>query len=206
MSNQELEIIQIPATGLTNSGKVEDCWDEKPRTQFVDTIIIHSMWNQDGEGDGRYSAEECILLLIAFQQGLSAHYFIEQNGRVVQSVPEENRAWHAGPPSKMPLPDGREGGANMFSIGIELIGNETDGFTEEQYNALVALIINVMSRHPIKNILGHSDISGPEVRKPPLEPKTDPWNFNWHKFYDLLEVALRNKRFSSPSRPSALVQ
>lgn len=191
---KDLEIVRLKAEGVTNENKFEECWDDKPRETYVDTIVIHSMWNRDGKEGTQYSAEACMLALIAYQ-GLSTHYFIEKDGVTYQTVFEGHRAWHAGPPSKMPDPDNREGGANMFSIGVELIANETEGFTFEQYEALVLLILQVMGRHEIENIVGHSDISGPEVRKPPLEAKTDPWNFDWPKFLKMLEEAIGKKRY-----------
>lgn len=73
----------------------------------------------------------------------------------------------------MPAPDNRTA-VNYFSIGIELIGDKTSGFTSAQYQTLSKLAANIMTRLPIRYITGHSDIAPGR--------KTDPWNFDWSKF------------------------
>ncbi len=186
---KELIIRQAPAIEVFN-GRVEYCQSNKPRNvQTIDTFVIHSMWNSEGVKDAQYSAEACVLLLLNFKEGYSCHYFVDREGIIWESVSEEYMAWQAGQ-SRMPAPDGREK-VNFFSVGVELIGNEIDGFTEEQYVSLVGLIAQVMIRLPIQNIVGHSDIAGAEVR--PEEPKTDPWNFDWVKFWGLLRSTIGEK-------------
>ncbi|MCA1791231.1 MAG: 1,6-anhydro-N-acetylmuramyl-L-alanine amidase AmpD, partial [Thioalkalivibrio sp.] len=65
---------------------------------------------------------------------VSAHVVIARNGRAIQFVPFDERAWHAG----VSCWNGREA-CNDFSIGIELEGCDDRPFTEEQYAALVRL-------------------------------------------------------------------
>lgn len=143
--------------------------DERPVGVHVDTVIIHTMHNPLAED--RFSAVSCKECLD--QYGVSAHYIIDREGGIFRTIPEEKRAWHAGK-SKMPhAEDGRES-VNAFSIGIELVGAEDLPLTPAQYSAVVALVKQIAERHPVRNILGHSDIAP--------ERKTDPWNFDWGEF------------------------
>ena len=59
---------------------------------------------------------------------VSAHYFIRRTGELIEFVPPELRAWHAGVSSWR----GRER-CNDFSIGIELEGCDTLPFEPVQY-------------------------------------------------------------------------
>lgn len=148
----------------------------------IDTIVLHSMYNPNSNTP--FSIEACKAVLDEYE--VSAHYVIDREGVIWQLVPEERAAWHAGI-SRMPQPDGRTGIAH-FSIGIELIGNETDVFSDEQYDSAIALSLNIISRRPIRNILGHMHIASAEVR--PNDPKTDPWNFDWDRFKVCLKAGL----------------
>jgi N-acetylmuramoyl-L-alanine amidase len=91
---------------------------------------------------------------------VSAHYLIEEDGRVFQLVPEERRAWHAG----VSFWKG-ERDVNAVSIGIELVnpGHELGygDFPEMQVEALIGLLDAVRARWTIPNgrILGHSDVA-----------------------------------------------
>jgi N-acetyl-anhydromuramyl-L-alanine amidase AmpD len=52
---------------------------------------------------------------------LSAHYIVLEDGRIVQCVPEANRAWHAGVSSWAGEED-----INSCSIGIEIVNRGHD--------------------------------------------------------------------------------
>jgi N-acetylmuramoyl-L-alanine amidase len=91
---------------------------------------------------------------------VSAHYMIEEDGRIYQLVPEERRAWHAG----VSFWKG-ERDINAVSIGIELVnpGHDFgyDDFPEMQIEALIGLLDAIRGRWTIPNarILGHSDVA-----------------------------------------------
>ena len=68
------------------------------------------------------------------------------------------------------MPDGRKN-VNNFSIGIEVVETMSESPSSAQYASLNSLIKYLKSEHPIKHVLGHSDLSPGR--------KTDPWNFNW---------------------------
>ncbi|HEX6980358.1 MAG TPA: N-acetylmuramoyl-L-alanine amidase [Alphaproteobacteria bacterium] len=91
---------------------------------------------------------------------VSAHYVVEEDGRVFRLVPESRRAWHAG----LSFWRGHRD-VNSRSIGIELVnpGHEFGyrDFPPAQMAALIQLIRDITARHPIppRNIVGHSDVA-----------------------------------------------
>ncbi len=100
---------------------------------------------------------------------VSAHYLIDEVGRVHGLVAEERRAWHAGAGSWRGCGD-----VNSASIGIELVnpGHEFGyrPFPEAQMAALEALCLGILARHAIvpRNVVGHSDIA-PQRKQDPGE-------------------------------------
>lgn len=108
---------------------------------------------------------------------VSCHYVVLEDGRVLQLVPEEKRAWHAGIGSW----EG-EGDVNSRSIGIEIVnrGHDFDypDFPGVQIEAAIALCRDVMERRRIapEKVLAHSDVA-------PLR-KIDPGEkFPWKKLF-----------------------
>ncbi len=158
--------------------------DARPTGETVRLLVIHAISLPPGEFGGRgvealfantldptahpYYAEICHLRV-------SAHFFIRRNGVVVQFVPTENRAWHAG----ISYWRGRER-CNDFSVGIELEGCDTQPFEQAQYVRLAELVDALQRRYPmIEDIVGHSDIAPGR--------KTDPGPlFDWAKLRSLL--------------------
>ncbi|SAD36590.1 1%2C6-anhydro-N-acetylmuramyl-L-alanine amidase AmpD [Enterobacter hormaechei] len=74
---------------------------------------------------------------------VSAHCLIRRDGEVVQYVPFDKRAWHAG----VSMYQGRER-CNDFSIGIELEGTDTTPYTDAQYQKLVAVTQTLVGLYP----------------------------------------------------------
>lgn len=91
---------------------------------------------------------------------VSAHYLIEEDGRIWRLVAEQRRAWHAGVSFWAGERD-----VNGVSIGIELAnpGHEFGyrPFPDLQMRALEALALEILARHPIPphRVLGHSDVA-----------------------------------------------
>ncbi|MBT4963872.1 MAG: 1,6-anhydro-N-acetylmuramyl-L-alanine amidase AmpD [Francisellaceae bacterium] len=107
---------------------------------------------------------------------VSSHLLIRRNGFVMQFVPFDMQAWHAGVSSFK----GR-GGCNNYSIGIELEGNETQPYSSCQY-AVLADIVKTLQMEFTKitdeNIVGHEDIAPGR--------KSDPGpSFDWELFLRL---------------------
>ena len=142
---------------------------KNPRS--INTIIIHSSY--DALSNNPYSVDGIIYEYKIY--GVSPHYLIDRNGTILRLVKEEDIAYHAG---KSEMPDGRTD-LNNFSIGIELINTKIVSPNEAQYSSLVELIKSLKLKYGIKNILGHNDI--------PPERKTDPCNFDWQKFNEMLK-------------------
>jgi N-acetylmuramoyl-L-alanine amidase CwlA len=134
-------------------------------SRAVDTIIIHSTYNNTG-GD-RYSVSKIIGIYESY--GVSAHYLIDREGTIYRLVREKDISYHAGVSR---VPDGRKD-VNDFSIGIELINATDDEYTSAQYRAVKKLVSDIKARYRIKYVLGHDDIAPGR--------KTDPWNFDWSK-------------------------
>ena len=91
---------------------------------------------------------------------VSAHYLIEEDGRLFRLVAEERRAWHAG----VSFWQG-ERNLNHVSIGIELVNPGHDfgyrPFPDAQIEVLTALLDEIRERWtvPDDRILAHSDIA-----------------------------------------------
>lgn len=104
---------------------------------------------------------------------VSAHLLIKRDGAIVQFVPFDKRAWHAGE-SRF---NGREN-CNDFSIGIELEGSDNLAYETVQYHALQTTLKQLKAHYPIEHIVGHSDIAPGR--------KTDPGQaFNWRLIEDI---------------------
>jgi N-acetyl-anhydromuramoyl-L-alanine amidase len=104
---------------------------------------------------------------------VSSHLLIRRDGEIVQYVPFNMQAWHAG----ISVYQGRER-CNEFSIGIELEGTDHEEFTDAQYSALIAVTRALFDAYPTMSedkIAGHSDIAP--------ERKTDPGPFfDWQRY------------------------
>ncbi|WP_153161559.1 1,6-anhydro-N-acetylmuramyl-L-alanine amidase AmpD [Zoogloea sp. 1C4] len=110
---------------------------------------------------------------------VSAHYFIRRTGELIEFVPPEARAWHAGVSSWR----GRER-CNDFSVGIELEGCDTLPFEPAQYAALAGLLADLCGRFPVEGVTGHSDIA------PGRKTDPGPW-FSWGRLRR--EIAARGR-------------
>jgi AmpD protein len=157
----------------------------------VDMIVIHTASLPAGEFGTGYVLDLFLnrLDLTAHSsfkelEGLkvSAHYFIDRQGAVIELVDPDQAAWHAGVSSFA----GREG-CNAFSIGIELEGTPEHDITEEQYQVLTALCIELMRRYPLitpERIVGHSDIAPGR--------KVDPGHlFPWQRLREALREGMQ---------------
>ena len=121
-------------------------------------------------------------------QKVSSHFLITRTGELVQFVPTQNRAWHAGSSSFM----GREK-CNNFSIGVELEGDGDTPFTEIQYKSLTQLVQKLLSSYPNLQFAGHSDIAP--------DRKTDPGKyFDWERFQKETAIAPEKMPYGVISR------
>lgn len=155
--------------------------NDRPPGTAVDTIVIHSLYAK--ESADALSMNACREILDTCQ--VSAHYLISREGEVWNLVDEEKRAWHAGV-SKMPFAEDSRENVNHFSIGIELICDEQSDFSPEQYESLALLTFDIMSRNPIRNIVGHEHIAPGR--------KVDPGSrFDWPRYRALIQSGNQGK-------------
>jgi N-acetylmuramoyl-L-alanine amidase len=131
------------------------------RTAPPDLLVLHYT--------GMPTGEAALARLRDPEAKVSAHYLIEEDGRVFALVPEERRAWHAG----LSFWAG-ERNVNGRSIGIEVVnpGHEFGyrPFPDVQIEAVIALVADIRGRWDIPDgrILGHSDVA-PERKDDPGE-------------------------------------
>lgn len=85
---------------------------------------------------------------------VSSHFLIYRDGELVQFVPLQSRAWHAGASRWR----GRER-CNDFSIGIELEGTDGGAFAAAQYACLLRLVRKLQTLLPLRAVAAHSDIA-----------------------------------------------
>lgn len=118
---------------------------------------------------GMKTGEEALARMRDPAVKVSAHYMVEEDGRVFTLVAEERRAWHAG----VSFWKG-ERDINGCSIGIEIVnpGHEWGyrDFPDAQIDAVIALVGDIRSRWdiPDNRILGHSDVA-PQRKEDPGE-------------------------------------
>lgn len=135
------------------------------RGRPIDLAVLHYT--------GMPSAAEALDRLCDPLAAVSAHYLIEEDGRLWRLVPEARRAWHAGRAFWAGEPD-----VNARSIGIELVnpGHEWGyrPFPRAQILTLTALLRHLSVRYaiPAHRVIGHSDVA--PLRK--LDPgELFPW-------------------------------
>lgn len=106
--------------------------------------------------------------------GVSSHYVIGRDGKVVQMLNDLYRGHHAGAGKW-----GNDTDLNSSSIGIELDNNgTTDPWKDEQIDALIALLTYLKQTYkiPQANFIGHMDYAPGR--------KIDPSRFPWKKLAD----------------------
>ncbi len=128
---------------------------------------------------GMPTAEGALALLTDPASEVSAHYFVWEDGRIFQLVPEEARAWHAGKAEWKGETD-----LNSVSIGVEIVNSGHDGglppFEDRQIAATIALSRDIVSRWniPLHRVLAHSDVAPGRKRDP---GEAFPWRRLWEK-------------------------
>ena len=143
--------------------------DERPPGTVIDMLVLHYT--------GMESANDAIKRLCDPQAKVSAHYLVHKDGRIIQLVGEERRAWHAGVAFWRGYTD-----INSRSIGVEIVNSGHEfglkPFPEKQMASLETLVLDILKRHPIpkRNVVGHSDVAP--------RRKTDPGElFDWFRLY-----------------------
>ncbi|MGD8932202.1 MAG: 1,6-anhydro-N-acetylmuramyl-L-alanine amidase AmpD [Chromatiales bacterium] len=160
--------------------------DERPPGCIIDLLVIHNISLPPGEFGGPWidhlflnqldpSGHPFFRQIHQFR--VSSHLLIRRDGRLIQYVPFNKRAWHAGKSNF----HGREQ-CNDFSIGIELEGTDDQPYTDAQYASLQMVTGEILTRFPEitpDRIVGHADISPGR--------KTDPGPaFDWPRYHRMI--------------------
>ena len=161
-------------------------FNSRPNESDISLIVIHCISLPPKNYEGEYVKDFFLNKLNTSEHSyfkgisdlkVSSHLFIKRNGEIVQFVPFNKRAWHAGESSYKGIND-----CNNFSIGIELEGNVEDCYTDNQYESLINVTNTILNYYPNidkTRIIGHSEIAP--------NRKTDPGkNFEWDKYLDSL--------------------
>jgi AmpD protein len=156
--------------------------NERPEEAAIDLLVIHNISLPPGEFGGnwiddlfhnRLDPDAHPYFSEIHEMEVSAHCLIRRNGEIIQYVPFDKRAWHAGQSAFC----GQEN-CNDFSIGIELEGTDELPFTDAQYKSLASVTAVIQQTYPQitgDRITGHSEIAP--------ERKTDPGPaFDWDRY------------------------
>lgn len=159
-------------------------FDARPPNIDIDLLVIHNISLPAGRFGGPhvsdlftgridYHADASFADLRKLK--VSAHFFIRRDGRTIQYVSANDRAWHAG----VSTFQGRQQ-CNEFSIGIEMEGSDFVAFTPMQYVALAQLTLALQARYPLTAVCGHEHVAPGR--------KTDPGPFfDWNNYKIILQ-------------------
>ena len=138
----------------------------RPAEALISLLVIHNISLPPGEfGGDSITQLFCNTLNCSAHpyfralEGLrvSAHVLIRRDGDIMQFVPFDRKAWHAGESSFQGIEN-----CNDFSIGVELEGTDHDPFTDSQYTALTQVTRDLLAAYPgltEARIVGHSDVA-----------------------------------------------
>lgn len=161
--------------------------DARPSLSNISLLVIHNISLPPGEFGGPWiddfflnrldaNAHSYFRVLQALR--VSSHLLIRRDGHLIQYVPLDRRAWHAGES----VFEGQEH-CNDFSIGIELEGTDSQAYTQVQYETLAQVTREILQSYPAitpERIIGHTDIAH--------DRKTDPGPaFDWQYYRHMLQ-------------------
>jgi AmpD protein len=135
----------------------------RPAGLAVDLALIHSISLPPGEYGGdaierlftnRLDCDEHPYYERLRGVEVSSHFVIRRDGRLLQFVSCDDRAWHAGASCF----EGRHN-CNDYSIGIELEGLEGEHFEPVQYDMLADVLEAIVTRYPLVAVTGHEHVA-----------------------------------------------
>ena len=145
--------------------------DSRPWGERIDCVVLHATAQNE--------MREATILFAHRGSGVSAHFVVGRDGRVVQMVPVERRAWHAGVSQLAGV-----GGVNDYSVGIEMVNRDDgrDPYTDAQYRAVAGIVRLLRTRLTIPDdrIVSHAQIALPPGRK------CDPLGFDFARLRRML--------------------
>lgn len=172
-------------------------FDARPDPADITLLVVHNIALPQGRFGGPhvsdlfsgridYNADPSFADLRGLK--VSSHFFIRRDGRLIQYVSANDRAWHAG----RSCFQGREK-CNDFSIGVELEGSDFVPFEAAQYAALADLTLALRGHYRLTDVQGHEHIAPGR--------KTDPGPcFDW----DFYRGLLNKKALDEPALVDAI--
>lgn len=156
----------------------------------LEFVVVHGTWMAGDEG--------ALMRLCDPAAEVSCHYYVTREGEVIQLVPEQDVAWHAGKSHAVNSLGWNVEGLNGWSLGIEVANSGPFGdtvptpameanpdwrlaepYAEIQYERLAVLLADILRRHPAitrERVLGHDEVSPGR--------KSDPGpHFDWVKLW-----------------------
>lgn len=144
------------------------------RSSVIDTVTVHCYV-------GQVTARRGVDGFANPEAAASSNYVIGHDGSIGCSVPEEYRAWTTGGTDKNGNPirvNGISGADNDHrAITIEVASDTTAPYaiTEDAYNALINLLVDICKRNNIKELKWKADKS--------LVGRTDQQNMTVHRWF-----------------------
>lgn len=175
--------------------------NNRPSTARIDMIVVHAIsqyieWPH--VASGKVDAVTWLTEDVPGRSnGVSAHAYIDPNGTVWRICDDNKRAWHAGVSEWQ-----GETGLNKNSVGVELgiVGihdyssflnamKKDDCYFNAQYLALGWLVHNWMAKYniPRNRVLGHSNISGDDVRGVGKGKRDPGARFDWNRLWEIVD-------------------
>lgn len=180
---------------ITKRPIADHCSRPRKAGEDVSRIVVHFVSASAQSPENPYQLEAIVKIFET--AGVSSHFIINRQGVITELVPTARVAYHAGK-GKLKTTPSFENNLNAHAIGIELmaIGTEQEmtffypvatyrrvakeniGFTEQQYQALNALIDELIKEYPAiqrdrSHIVGHQEYS---------PTRSDPGTlFDWSK-------------------------
>lgn len=147
-------------------------------------ITVHETSNTAKGADAEAHAR---LLSSGNQERVASWHFTVDDKEIIQHIPENEVAWHAG--------DGGNGPGNRKSLSLEICVNEDGNYEKAKENA-VWLVRYLMSKHniPIGNVVPHKHWTG----------KDCPHNLlpHWNEFIKQVEGAPQPAPAPQPAKPA----
>ena len=134
-------------------------YGERIGRERPDSIVLHYTGMKDGASALSWLCDPA--------SRVSCHYLVEEDGSVVQLVPEAGRAWHAGRARWK-----GESDINSASLGVEIVnGGHEEGlpaYPDRQIGGVIALCRDLVERYGIapERVLAHSDVAPGRKRDP----------------------------------------
>lgn len=136
-------------------------FDDRNEHSKINILLMHYT--------GMKTAQDALDIMCNPEKSVSAHYMVYEDGEIVNLVPEEKRAWHAGISCWHGISS-----LNHTSIGIEIVnpGHEWGyvPFPAKQMDSVLELSKGILSRNdiPARNVIAHSDVA-PSRKEDPGE-------------------------------------